>query len=389
MSKVVFVGNVPYNMAEDQLIDVFKSVGQVVGLRLVFDRDTGKPKGYGFCEFADHETAMSAVRNLNGQEIGGRPLRIDLADSDPFLEGKTTVRGEIIDGGETRAQWRERHGHERDRHDRDDHRHGRSSENLFLASLPKGAPLPPGTNALDAISHVLATTDPSQILEVLAQMKAFVITHPDQARQLLMAHPQLGYALFQALLLHKIVDPAVLNRMLAATGAAAAPPTAVAAAPAPAPPPVQQPAPYMPPPPTVQQQQPPPLYPSAIPPPSQTPVHHPTPPIPPNMYAQPPPQMPQAQTPYYRPPPPAAPPMAQQYPPSAPSHLASQHPMQTQPPPVPAPAPAQPPAVPGFDETQREMLMQVLRLTPEQLNTLPPTEREQIMQLRRQFGVGV
>ena len=51
----------------------------------------------------DHETASSesAVRSLNGQEIGGRPLRIDLADSDPFLEGKTTTRGEIIDGGET------------------------------------------------------------------------------------------------------------------------------------------------------------------------------------------------------------------------------------------------------------------------------------------------
>jgi len=77
MSKVVFVGNVPYNMGEDQLIDVFKSVGQVVGFRyrfcvvsqcsrtrisltffdalvfrLVFDRETGKPRGYGFCEFA-------------------------------------------------------------------------------------------------------------------------------------------------------------------------------------------------------------------------------------------------------------------------------------------------------------------------------------------------
>lgn len=164
-----------------------------VPFRLVFDRETGKPKGYGFCEFAgpsafaprshlitrnlrsDHETALSAVRNLNGQEIGGRPLRIDLADSDPFLEGKTTVRGEIIDGGETRAQWRERHGHERDRHDRhdrDDSRHGRGPDpNAFLASLPKGVPLTPNQNALDAISQVLASTEPTQILEVLAQMK--------------------------------------------------------------------------------------------------------------------------------------------------------------------------------------------------------------------------
>ena len=119
----------------------------------------------------DHETALSAVRNLNGHEIGGRPLRIDLADSDPFLEGKSTNRGEIIDGGsETRAQWRERvGGHERDRsHDR----HGRRDDpTAFLANLPKGVALPPGTNASDAITNVLATSDPSQILEVLAQMK--------------------------------------------------------------------------------------------------------------------------------------------------------------------------------------------------------------------------
>ena len=56
----------------------------------------------------DHETAASAVRNLNQFEVGGRPLRIDLADSDPFLEGKNTVRGELLDNGESRAQWQER-----------------------------------------------------------------------------------------------------------------------------------------------------------------------------------------------------------------------------------------------------------------------------------------
>lgn len=110
--------------------------------------------------FADHETAESAVRNLNGHDLGGRPLRIDLADSDPFLEGKTTVRGELLDGGETRAQWRERNERDRDR-----------NPNTFLQSLPSGIPVPPGSTALDTISTMLARADPSQILEVLAQMK--------------------------------------------------------------------------------------------------------------------------------------------------------------------------------------------------------------------------
>lgn len=45
----------------------------------MFDRETGKPKGYGFCEYKDTETALSAMRNLNGYEIGGRTLRVDNA----------------------------------------------------------------------------------------------------------------------------------------------------------------------------------------------------------------------------------------------------------------------------------------------------------------------
>lgn len=47
--------------------------------RLVYDRETGKPKGYGFCEYKDQETALSAMRNLNGCEISGRSLRVDNA----------------------------------------------------------------------------------------------------------------------------------------------------------------------------------------------------------------------------------------------------------------------------------------------------------------------
>jgi len=50
--------------------------------RLVTDRETGKPKGYGFCEYTDEETALSARRNLQGYEINGRQLRVDFAEND-------------------------------------------------------------------------------------------------------------------------------------------------------------------------------------------------------------------------------------------------------------------------------------------------------------------
>uniref|UniRef100_A0A8C0DIG6 RRM domain-containing protein n=1 Tax=Balaenoptera musculus TaxID=9771 RepID=A0A8C0DIG6_BALMU len=64
----VFVGNIPYEATEQQLKDIFSEVGPVVSFRLVYDRETGKPKGSGFCEYQDQETALSAMRNLNGPE---------------------------------------------------------------------------------------------------------------------------------------------------------------------------------------------------------------------------------------------------------------------------------------------------------------------------------
>ena len=109
----------------------------------------------------DHETAQSAVRNLNNIEVGGRPLRIDLADSDPFLEGKTTVRGELMDGGypgpaEPRSAWRTGN---------------RAEAEVFMANLPPGKPPHVGMLVLDSISATLAGMPPSQLLEVLAQFK--------------------------------------------------------------------------------------------------------------------------------------------------------------------------------------------------------------------------
>ena len=93
--RSVFVGNIPYEATEEKLKDIFSEVGQVgkkdfsaislntnlvlVTFKLVYDRETGKPKGYGFCEYKDQETALSAMRNLNGVEIAGRTLRVDNA----------------------------------------------------------------------------------------------------------------------------------------------------------------------------------------------------------------------------------------------------------------------------------------------------------------------
>jgi len=80
-SCTVFIGNIPYDASEEDLKGIFGRVGSVESLRLVYDRDTKQPKGYGFCDYSDPDTAMSAVRNLNDAEFNGRKLRIDLADN--------------------------------------------------------------------------------------------------------------------------------------------------------------------------------------------------------------------------------------------------------------------------------------------------------------------
>jgi len=76
----VFVGNIPYGVTEEQLKDIFSEAGPVVSFRIVYDRETGRPKGFGFCEFKDVDSAQTAMRSLNGYEIGGRTLRVDNAN---------------------------------------------------------------------------------------------------------------------------------------------------------------------------------------------------------------------------------------------------------------------------------------------------------------------
>lgn len=79
-NRSVFVGNISYTTTGAELRELFSEVGPVVDFHLVLDPATGKSKGYGFCEYSDAATAMSAMRNLNGREFQGRPLRVDFTE---------------------------------------------------------------------------------------------------------------------------------------------------------------------------------------------------------------------------------------------------------------------------------------------------------------------
>jgi RNA recognition motif-containing protein len=78
----IYVGNLPFNATEPDLRALFESHGTVESVKLINDRETGKPRGFGFVEMAPAD-AQAAIQALNGQQLGGRPLRINEAQERP------------------------------------------------------------------------------------------------------------------------------------------------------------------------------------------------------------------------------------------------------------------------------------------------------------------
>ncbi|MDJ0890549.1 MAG: RNA-binding protein [Gammaproteobacteria bacterium] len=76
--KSIYVGNLPFSATETELRDLFAAHGTVESVRLMTDRDTGRPRGFGFVEMADGDAAR-AIQALNGVDFGGRSLRINEA----------------------------------------------------------------------------------------------------------------------------------------------------------------------------------------------------------------------------------------------------------------------------------------------------------------------
>ena len=75
----IYVGNLPYNITEEQLRELFEQYGPVVSLRIIKDKFTGNAKGFAFVEMAELEHGQQAVEQLNGKEFGGRTLRVNEA----------------------------------------------------------------------------------------------------------------------------------------------------------------------------------------------------------------------------------------------------------------------------------------------------------------------
>jgi cold-inducible RNA-binding protein len=79
MAKRLYVGNLSYNTTELDIRDLFAKFGTVADAKLVTDRDTGRPRGFGFVEMSTDAEATAAIASLNGQEVQGRALTVNEA----------------------------------------------------------------------------------------------------------------------------------------------------------------------------------------------------------------------------------------------------------------------------------------------------------------------
>jgi RNA recognition motif-containing protein len=87
MSRKLYVGNLPYEVGETELQDLFGQVGQVDSVRVMRDMATGRARGFAFVEMGTDEDAQKAVSQLNATQLGGRSLTVNEARPKPEYAG--------------------------------------------------------------------------------------------------------------------------------------------------------------------------------------------------------------------------------------------------------------------------------------------------------------
>jgi len=79
MTNKVYVGNLPFEMTEEDLQELFQPHGTVTSAKVITDRETGRARGFGFVEMERAEDAQKAIQSLDGKDFKGRSLKVNLA----------------------------------------------------------------------------------------------------------------------------------------------------------------------------------------------------------------------------------------------------------------------------------------------------------------------
>jgi len=76
----IYVGNLPWSATDQELSEMFGALGAVRSATIITDRETGRSRGFGFVEMENDEDAKQAIAEINGKDMGGRPLRVNEAN---------------------------------------------------------------------------------------------------------------------------------------------------------------------------------------------------------------------------------------------------------------------------------------------------------------------
>lgn len=84
----LYVGNLNYATTEEELRPIFEEYGQVNSVKMIMDRETGRPKGFAFVEMANAQQAQQAIDGVNGTTVSGRPIVVNEARPKPQGGGR-------------------------------------------------------------------------------------------------------------------------------------------------------------------------------------------------------------------------------------------------------------------------------------------------------------
>ncbi|WP_319502878.1 RNA-binding protein [uncultured Draconibacterium sp.] len=73
----IYIGNLPFNMGEEDLREIFEEYGEVASAKIIMDKFTGRSKGFGFIEMEDDSEANKAIEELNNAEVAGRNIKVN------------------------------------------------------------------------------------------------------------------------------------------------------------------------------------------------------------------------------------------------------------------------------------------------------------------------
>lgn len=170
-TTVVSISGLPFDQTEEQVMEIARSVGPVEELRLIFDTMTGKSKGSAYVKYSEHETAASAVRNLNNLMVGTRNIKCSFS-SDQFISGSM----------------------------------GDSDPMNQIPPLPLGMQIYGNQNPAQVIANALSSLDQTAAYQIIKDARQMSIDNPPLMKRLLEQAPQLSHALVEICLLLNLTN---------------------------------------------------------------------------------------------------------------------------------------------------------------------------------------